>query len=393
MTFTLNDFLLALPWFVPLLLGPILIRRRPRLSAAPAVDGSAGPFVSVIVPARNEAENIGPCVAALLASRYARCEIVIVDDRSTDGTTQIVHALALQHPDRIRIVAGEPLPPDWVGKPWACWQGFLASRGDILVFTDADTRHAPALLSHAVGTLDANRADIVTLVPRQLMETFWERVILPQIFAAILFRFRDLNRMNSSRNPRDVIANGQFILVKRDVYEELGGHRAVKGEIVEDLMLAQRAVSLGKTIHAAHAPDLMMTRMYRSLGGIVEGWSKNLASASRQTVPSLLRPALPWAIGLFLLGYWAGPPVLLLTALPAGGPAEAAALATSASFLYWFMLYRGFRVSSGYAALYPLGAAAAAALFFRSASLRGKVRWKGRSYETDGSGHLDGPAP
>lgn len=393
MTALLRDALVALPWLVPLLLGPILIRRRPRLSDEPAADGRDGPLVSVIVPARNEAENIGACVESLLASDYANCEIVVVDDRSTDGTREIGETLAKTNPGRLRVIAGEALPSGWVGKPWACWQGYRAARGDILVFTDADTRHAPALLSHAVGFMKANGVDFVTLVPRQLMESFWERVILPQIFAAILFRFRDLSRMNRSRNPRDVIANGQFILVRREAYEAVGGHEAVKGEIVEDLMLAQRAVALGRTIHAVHAPDLMATRMYRSLRAIIEGWSKNLASASRQTVPMLLRPILPWAIGFFLIAFWAGPPVVLLLRLAAGELAGWSAIATGSSLAYWFMLYRGFRVSSRYAVLYPLGAAAAAALFFRSAALRGRVRWKGRSYETDVSGRLGGPAP
>lgn len=393
MTLTLTDVLLAVPWLIPLLLGPLLIGRKPRLSTAPAADGRTGPLVSVIVPARNEVENIGECVASILDSSYDRTEIVIVDDRSTDGTTELVRSLVERNPDRMRSIAGETLPRDWVGKPWACWQGYRAARGDILVFTDADTRHAPDLLAHAVGALQANNADFVTLVPRQLMESFWERVILPQIFAAILFRFRDLTRMNASRNPRDVIANGQFILARREAYEAIGGHESVKGEIVEDLMLAQRAVRFGRVIHAAHAPDLMMTRMYRSLPGIIEGWSKNLASASRQTVPTLLRPVLPWAIGLFLIAYWAGPPILLPASLIAGSVWNWAGIATASSLVYWLMLYRGFRVPARFAVLYPLGAMAAAALFFRSAALRGRVSWKGRSYETGVSGRLGGPAP
>lgn len=387
------DLVLAAPWLVPLLVGPLLIRRRPRLSSAPAVDGLAGPLVSVIVPARNEAHNIPACITSLLATRYAQCEIVVVDDRSTDGTAGIVQAMAALHPDRVRTVEGAALPDGWVGKPWACWQGYNAARGDVLVFTDADTHHAPLLLAHAVGALQANQADFVTLVPRQLMETFWERVILPHIFAAILFRYRDLHRMNESRRPRDVIANGQFIMVRREAYEAVGGHEAVKGEIVEDLMLAQRAVARGHRIHAAHAPDLMSTRMYRSLAGIIEGWSKNLASASRQTVPAWIRPVLPWAIGVFLMAYWAGPALVLAIRILTGGAPAWSLIATAASLASWLLLYREFRVPPGYAFLFPLGALATGALFFRSAALRGRVRWKGRSYDAGDSGRLRGHAP
>ncbi len=350
-------------------------------------------MVSVIVPARNEADNIGACIASLLGTTYARCEIVIVDDRSTDGTPDIVRSLSAAHPGRIRVVDGTPLPEGWIGKPWACWQGYQTARGDVLVFTDADTLHAPALLAHAVGALHANHADFVTIVPRQLMETFWERVILPHIFAAILFRYRDLSRMNESNSPRDVIANGQFILARRDAYEAVGGHEAVRGEIVEDLMLAQRAVAMGRRIHAAHAPNLMSTRMYRSLRAIIEGWSKNLASASRQTVPEWLRPALPWAIGVFLFAYWAGPPLALAVLLPAGWAPTWILIATAAALAFWCLIYIGFRVSPAYALLFPLGAIAASALFFRSAALRGHVNWRGRSYETGASRRPGGPAP
>jgi chlorobactene glucosyltransferase len=263
----------------------------------------------------------------------------------------------------------------------------------MILFTDADTRHRPRLLEFAVGAALRTGADLVTVLPRQLMLSFWERMILPHIFIAILIRYRDLGRMNRSRNPRDVIANGQFILFRRASYEAVGGHEAVRGEIVEDLQLAQRVVASGRRLFAAHAEDLMATRMYYSFRGIVEGWSKNLASASRQTVPAWLRPALPWLIGLAMLAAWVVPPATFVTSAILGSANRWSAIASAATLVFWFTSYRRFRVPPGYAAVFPVGAVIAAALFFRSAALRGRVTWKGRTYETGAIGRVSGHAP
>ncbi|MCI0435627.1 MAG: glycosyltransferase family 2 protein [Gemmatimonadetes bacterium] len=387
---TLDNLLLALPWIALALLQPVLIRRRPALNEhAPPPDDEA-PLASIIVPARDEARNIGPCVASLLATRYPRFEILIVNDRSTDGTGDIVRALAEHHPDRIRVIEGRSLPDGWTGKNWACWQGYRDARGQVLLFTDADTHHHERLLGLAVGALRDSGAAFVTLLPRQLMIGFWERVILPHVFTAILLRYRDLRRMNRTSNPRNVIANGQFILFSRESYQAVGGHEAVRGDIVEDLGLAQRVVASGRRIYGAHAHDLMDTRMYRSLADIVEGWTKNLASASRQSVPAPLRLVLPWAIGAFMLLFWVAPPILVSARVSA--PPAVPLLATIASVAFWVIAYHRFGGRRAYALLYPLGALATALLFFRSAARGARVTWKGRTYETGGTGRVGGPA-
>jgi len=375
---------LALPWVLAPLLHPVLIRRRPRLRdhAAPAAQDA--PFVSIIVPARNEAENIGACVASLLRARYPRYEIIVVDDRSTDGTGAIVRILAEHHTGRVRIVEGGALPEGWVGKCWACWQGYREARGELLLFTDADTRHDRDLLGHAVGAARTTGANLVTVFPRQRMVGFWECVILPHIFTAILARYNDLARMNRTTNPRNVIANGQFILFDRQGYEVVGGHEAVRGEIVEDLRLAQLIVSKGHRMYAAHANDLMETRMYRSFAGIVEGWTKNLAGGARQSVPRVLRPAVPWLIGLVMLFLWVVPPLALVAQLPAPRPAPL--LASGASLVFWGVAYHRLGVRPTWALIFPLGAIVTALLFFRSAARGGRVMWKGRMYDTAGAG-------
>lgn len=242
--------------------------------AAPA----ASPLVSIIIPARNEADRIERCVRSVLGTRYPNVEVLVVDDRSTDATATIVTAI---RDPRLTLVEGADLPDDtWFGKPWACWQGAQRARGEILLFTDADTWHGPDLLGRAVAMLRTRQADLVTLLQRQEMGSFWERVTQPHLFALIgapvVLTRGSVEAINERQGPRDAIANGQFIMVTRTSYDAIGGHAAVKGDVVEDIMLARRYAEAGRRRWFANAMDDMSTRMYRSLPELVEGWSKNL---------------------------------------------------------------------------------------------------------------------
>ena len=377
------QLLLALPWIALVLITPVMLLRRPRLSSfAPAADEEL-PLVSIIVPARNEATNISICLASLLNSLYPRFEILVVNDDSIDGTDDIVRILADHSDGRVRLVQGQPLPEGWLGKPWACWQGYREARGELLLFTDADTRHEDMLLSRAVAALRKRDAHMVSVMPRQLMIGFWERLILPHIFALITLRYLPLERVNRTRNPRNVIANGQFILIRRDAYEEIGGHEALRDEVVEDQRIAQRLVSAGRRIFIAHAESMMETRMYRSLRGIIEGWTKNLAIGSRRAAPAPIAPAVPWLAALFLTAFWVLPPVVLLMSLTTGfnGLVRGWSLAVTAiSLLFWLVAHAIQRVPLLYAAAYPVGAGFAAWLFLRSALRGPRVAWKGREY-------------
>ena len=283
--------LATLPWIAFLGFIPLLYRRRPRLrDYGPATDG---PLVSIVVPARNEASHIVWCLRTLLRTRYRNYEVIVVDDRSEDGTGEILSALVERGVENVRVVTGEALPEGWFGKPWACWQGYRHARGELLLFTDADTRHEPDLLGHAVAAMEAAGVDLVTVLPRQVLASFWERLVMPQFLVAIMLRYGSARRIGRARNPLDVIANGQFILMRREAYEAIGGHEGVRGEVAEDLRLAQRTVAAGRRMLIAHAEELMSTRMYASLREILDGWSKNVATGGRQTVPRWLRPALP----------------------------------------------------------------------------------------------------
>ncbi|HYC31205.1 MAG TPA: glycosyltransferase family 2 protein, partial [Gemmatimonadales bacterium] len=228
------DLLPALPWLVPFAGLARLAVNRPNLSDTPPAEGG---LVSVVIPARNEERTIDTVVRSVLRSAYAPLEVLVVDDRSTDATADIVRGLAAGD-DRLRLLEGAPLPGGWYGKPWACHQGAVAARGELLLFTDADTRHEPELIGRAVGALRRERADLVTVSPYQRCDSFWERVVMPQIWILLGFRYHPA-AVNRARSERDVIANGQFILMPRASYDAIGTHAAVRREVAEDLALAQ----------------------------------------------------------------------------------------------------------------------------------------------------------
>jgi chlorobactene glucosyltransferase len=379
---SLIDILWGLPWVLLTVAAPFVFTSRPRLRDAPAVKAPDGPLVSVVLPARNEAVNIGACVGSLLQSEYTNLEVIIVDDASVDGTGDIARTLA-EGDRRVRLVESARLPAGWLGKCWACWQGQRHATGSVLLFTDADTRHGPTLLGHALGALKQTGAALVSAVPRQDMETFWERVVLPHIFMILALRYPDLERVNRSRNPRAAIANGQFIMITRAAYEKAGGHEAIRSEVVEDLRLAQNVVAGGGRLHVAHAEDLMRTRMYRSLGEIMEGWSKNLAAGARSSVASWLRPVLPWILGLLVMAYWVAPAWAFIggiTGFLIPPVFRWGTVTTVAALAFWVGALHRFRVPVVYAIFFPVGGLVAGLLFLRSAIRGERVSWKGRTY-------------
>jgi chlorobactene glucosyltransferase len=370
------ELLPALPWLAPFASLFRLADNRPNLSDVPPANGTP---VSVIIPARNESAVIETVVRSVLASTYRPLELLVVDDRSTDDTASIVQRLAEEDP-RVRLVRGEPMPEGWYGKPWACLQGYRAAGGDILLFTDADTRHEPELLGRAVGALRQERADLVTVAPRQSCVTFWERLVMPQVWLLLALRYHP-SRVNRAKRTRDVIANGQFILVPRKSYEAVGTHQVVRGEVAEDLVLAQVFHRAGRRIHFAFAERLMETRMYHSLPHLVEGWSKNMYLGGRRSFPEnrVLRALVPVMLAASF-AFWLVPPVAL--AVAGGGLIPAAAAATALSAVFWMTISYSMRIPAWYGLLYPLGAMVGLYIGLRS-TWRGarRVEWRGRVYE------------
>jgi len=384
------DLLPALPWLVPFAGLFRLAHQKPSLDDAPPADGL---LVSVIIPARNESAVIETVVGSVLATRYPRLELIVVDDRSTDDTAARVTRL-IAGDSRARLVAGAPLPEGWFGKPWACVQGARGATGDLLLFTDADTTHGPELLGRAVAALERERADLVTVAPHQRCVTLWERLIMPQIWLLLGLRYHP-RRVSRARHERDAIANGQFILTTREAYQTVGTHEVVRAEVAEDLALAQAYLRTGRRIHFAFARRFMETRMYRSLPHLIEGWSKNMYLGGRRSFPHepVRRALVPFQlISAFL--FWLVPPGIALAGLAGvglGGLLPAAATAIGLSALFWSLVSLGMEIPAVYGLGYPAGAAMALYIALRSIWRGGRrVEWRGRVYGTEGGREEEG---
>jgi chlorobactene glucosyltransferase len=378
----MTSLLWAVPWLLFFAITPLFLRRRPQLRSYPQAARNS-PLVSVIVPARNEAHNIGICLSTLLNTSYGSCEVIVVDDGSSDGTADIARLLARRSRISVKVIETPPLPPGWIGKCWACHTGYQQARGELLLFTDADTRHDDELLPLAVGALQSCDAGMVTVLPRQIVESFWERVVLPHIFFVLQISFAGIYGMDRTRNPRRVIGNGQFMLFRRDVYEKLGGHQAIKAEVCDDLVMAQRTIANGQRMLLAFATDVMETRMYHSLGEIVEGWSKNLARGGLLTLGPVFGRIAIWLGAVLLIAAWVLPVVVLVAGIFVGALAPfrlAAAAITATSLLFWLCLYAYFGVKLSTSLAFPLGALVSAFLMIRSSVRGNRVAWRGREY-------------
>lgn len=368
----------AAPWIVFAAYLVLRVRLPRALPGARVLDRP--PSVTVIIPARNEARNIVACLTSVVASTYPDFDVVVVDDRSDDETAVLARTVGQGGASRVQVIDGDELPEGWFGKPWACHQGAVSARGEVLLFTDADTVHAPELLSRAVAALQEDPADAVTIMGRQLMESFWEKVVQPQVFLMMTLRFANMRR--PFRHWRGAVANGQYILIRREAYDAIGGHESVRGEVVEDLRLAQRLIRAGRVLSLREAEAVFSTRMYQSLGDIVEGWSKNVAAGAQQSVHPALRPFLLPIMLVSGVGLWMVPPVVLALAL-AGVVPDAlawAAWVTGGSAAFWMLAAWRFGIRPGWGLLYPLGALVSTLIFVRSFARGRHVVWKGRAY-------------
>lgn len=357
---------------------------RPRLGP-PDPPPPETPLVSLLIPARNEERGIVRCVAGALAQSYPAIEVLVVDDGSTDATPALLAGLS---DPRLRVLPGRPLPPGWVGKCNACQQLAEAARGEWLLFLDADTAPQPdlaaALLSHA----RRRELDLVTILPFLELGSFWERAVLPPFLALIaeLYPFERLERPDT--RPEEVLANGQCILVRRAAYEAVGGHGAVRAEVLEDVRLAQAIRRAGFRVGGGEGLDLLRVRMYTSGREVAAGLMKNAAAGYRSGgLRSLVAAARLVALAfgpLWLLAAGAGLAAAGAGPVAAGAVAAMGALALGAGLAFWGALYRQlYGLSAAHGLLWPLGLMAylliALAGMWRVRSGRG-VEWKGRRY-------------
>ena len=249
--------------------------------------------VSVVIPARNEEQVIGRVVRSL-ADQPEVSEILVVDDQSTDRTAQVLESLAVRVP-KLRTLDAGPLPEGWVGKNHAAWQGAQRATGEWLLFTDADALHLKDSTARALLHAAASGADMLSVSPSQEMRSWWERALIPFVYCR-LAQFYSYAAVNDPKSPA-AAANGQYILIRRDAYESIGGHAAIHGEVLEDVALARRAKAAGVRVYFAPDDGMVTVRMYSSFRAMWEGWTKNLCplvtGAGRRVTREFLH-VFPW---------------------------------------------------------------------------------------------------
>ena len=319
--------------------------------------------ITVLIPVRNEAENITELITCLTSqSHIQELEIIFIDDSSEDGTAELLSgAKAMGAP--ISIVNAPTLPDNWLGKPWALQQGFLAARGEIIVTLDADVRLDPTAISQTVGMLGAR--DFISAYPKQVALTFAERLVQPLLqwswMTTVPLRIAE----RSSRTSL-AVANGQFFIVKKRALDQVGGFQQIASEVLDDMKLARALIASGAHGGVADGSKLAKTRMYKNFSEIKAGYGKSLWSAFSNPLGASLAIAF-----IFLTGI---APVLIL-------------LSGNLIGLFAYQLIVLTRLLSAQRSggrlldslLHPISSAILIYLIIYSWSMRGKVQWKGRT--------------
>ncbi len=358
---------------------------KPLPTPSPADPPAEGPLVSIVLPARNEERNIQQCLSSLLGQCYPNLEVVMVDDESTDKTLHLAQALAARD-SRLTVIKGTPLPRGWIGKNHAVHQAMHHARGDWFLFTDADTVHSPQALASALDLEVREKADMLCLFTHQHQDTFWEKVVQPAVLLAVFALGGTAHEANDPRSPI-VKTNGQYMLIRRQAYESVGGHEAFKADIVEDLALARNVKRAGFRLLLADGRALVTTRMYASLKEIWQGWSKNMCAA--HTGESRFRRMTMYA----LYGLASAAPLVVLiwsaaAFVMASDPLVAVAGLQSAAQISFLVIMRVkvneiFQVGAWYALGHPLAGAVFLGMMIWCGlrALTGRrVGWKGRRY-------------
>jgi chlorobactene glucosyltransferase len=349
-----------------------------RLSSG--ASGGVYPSVSILVPARNEARSIEACVRSLCTQAYPQFEVIVLNDHSTDATGEILSRLESEFA-MLRVIEGQALPQGWVGKCWACFQLSQSAESDLLLFTDADTLHQPDALGRAVQSLEETRADMLSLVPYQTLGSFWEQVIVPLVHFLIMC-FLPMRMIWNSRNEAFSFANGQFILFRSALYEQIGGHKAVKSNIVEDVWFVKAVKRAGGKVRVFNGVDAVRCRMYYGFQEAFNGFSKNLFAGMGYNAAAMIAVCvimclwfvmpIVFAIGAIVFGmfslefFWLPVLQILLAVLMRG------------------LIALKFRLNLYYSGLHGLSVAMFVAIALNSMRwvyLGGGAVWKGRRYD------------
>lgn len=383
LTFGLLLWLAAIAWNLANAKGVVT------LSAEMDYPLSDLPRVSILIPARNEAEMLVSTLPGVLQQDYPNYEVILVDDSSTDRTAEVAERFRLQYPDRLRVLRVEQLPAGWVGKTFALHTAFQSAQGEWVLATDADIVFHPKALRAGLWAARRRRADLVSIFAFTECDSFWEKLLLPgfTLMLATFFPFRKINESRSSV----ALASGGYILMRRSVWEGLGGYPAIRTEMIDDLNTARLVKHSGHRIFAAVTRNLLTTRMYEDFREIWEGLRKNAFAGNRYSKARictgigliLLTNALPLAAMVYA--------ALLLMRSVAGGAGvrrlDAVLALSCAQYLMAAGLHLSFvrylGIGRRYAFLAPLGSIVYACIsldsMLRTVAGRG-VSWKLRQY-------------
>ncbi len=345
---------------------------------------SALPRVSIVVPARNEERDVEASVRSYLAQDYPDLEVVVVDDRSTDATRQILERLARQDP-RLRIVPGVEPPAGWLGKPHALAEGAAAARGEVLLFADADVRYAPDTVSRAAAHVESEELDFLCLLPRIEMHGFWENVLLPYLYVAL---FQSPAFAANWRRPRWMaVGGGAGNLVRRRVYEKVGGHAALRDSVIDDVRLGVTVKAAGFRFGLARAEDAVGVRMYHGFREVFDGFTKNAAYIYQGAAGVVFLALTAATLGSAIFP----PAALAATALGASitaGDVRLALAGTILALLSRLVLARALREPLWPAFTQPIMAIIWTGILSRSLFhrfVRRRLTWRGREFEARGA--------
>jgi len=330
------------------------------------------PTVSVIVPARNEEENLRTCLESLVQQQGVDFEVIVVDDASTDSTRQIASSFP-----GVRVLEARPLPSGWSGKANALFCGARVASGDWLLFTDADTVHLSGSLARAVIEAVRHGASLLSYSPQQEVDSLSEKAVMPVIFAELAATYRP-SLISDSRSPA-AAANGQYLLISREAYDAVGGWATVSKDLLEDVAIARAVKASGRKLLFRYGSDAVRTRMYRSFQQLREGWTKNLVLL----FPSPVRLATLRFLEFVLI---AGSGGIVVRLFALGHLKLAVAGTVLFAILYGSFLNRirkaHFRLDADLFALFGLPTFSYLLLRSKVAHAEGQVTWKGRTYSS-----------
>ena len=346
------------------------------------VPAGASPRVSVIIPARNEEEHIGRCLESLAAQDYPDYEVMAVDDESTDGTGDIISRYAREHP-RITHVRVGPKPPGWMGKCWACIEGYRRSDGGLLLFLDADSDVSPDTITGAVRQMGSGGTDVVTLIPSMRTPGFWLSISIPVELCFMHGRSSPTNINDPEKSAANMV--GALYMMRRGTYESVGTHEVVRGEAHEDIALARITKKAGYGIRVVRGMSHC-----RGIGcrGMSDMWDMARRARISSRPKHMIHVIKEVATFLLLL---VAPLPALAASLYVGGPgswALSAASGVSASLMFAAVAvkaHQGTTAGAWHAAFAPLGGMV---LILKTiASMTGStVEWRGRTYQIRGDG-------